>query len=106
MKNIQRIQTRADLPDLKAARSYITHDEAGNPIRFTVSKRKRQVLEALRRGPIYCASPVRLSQAVAELRETIAEAAITTDWFEIVKDGETIRYGAYRLTWDVQEGKE
>lgn len=33
-----------------------------------IGKRLRQVLEALQKGPIFCASPVRLSDAVLILR--------------------------------------
>lgn len=104
MKQIRFIRTRADLPATRAVFTYNATTSTGETLTFSVSKRLRQVLEALRAGPIYCASPVRLSQAVLELREIIGTDAIATDWFDTVADGEVARYGAYRLVWTVKGG--
>lgn len=57
-----------DLPaDRQPAQYEIIND--GLPKAFTVSKRKRQVLDLLMSGPFYCASPVRLSDVVFLLKE-------------------------------------
>lgn len=58
----------ADLPqDRRPAQYSVQYADRAKV--HTFSKRLRQVLDLLRRGPVFCASPVRISQAVMELRE-------------------------------------
>ena len=92
----QRILKRRDLPQAKAPAKYRV-TIAGKTTAHVFKKRVRQMLEALQMGPVYCASPVRLSPAVQTLREYLGEDAIATDWHESGKDDEYCRFGTYRL---------
>ena len=66
--NTTRVMRLADLPqDRRPAQYRVQHADKAKV--HTFSKRLRQVLDLLRRGPVFCASPVRISQAVMELRE-------------------------------------
>jgi len=53
-----------DLPQDRAPALFIVDNDRTT----LIGKRLRQVLEALQKGPIFCASPVRLSDAVLILR--------------------------------------
>lgn len=68
----------------------------------TLSRRQRQLIEALRRGPVFCASPVRLAPAIQSLRECFGESSIVTDWYESGEGDAYTRYGAYRLAAEVE----
>ena len=91
-----RILKRRDLPQTKIPTKYRV-TVGGKTTTHVFKKRVRQMLEALQMGPVYCASPVRLSPAVQTLRECPGEDAIATDWHENGKDDEYCRFGTYRL---------
>ncbi len=74
-------------------------DSAGRSI--AVSKRLRQVLEALVIGPLYCASAVRLSHYVDVLRDDHG-VNIETIWFSDNKGPIKTRYGVYVLRDEVR----
>ncbi|WP_073333838.1 hypothetical protein [Wenxinia saemankumensis] len=66
----------------------------GDKARHAVlSKRNRQVLDALRQGPVYCASPVRLSDKVLILKR---DYGLDIETIRIDGDEEG-RFGVYRL---------
>ena len=68
------------LRDLEPKRDKGTYELDGET-QIVVSKRWREMLETLRVGPVYCASPVRLSDAVCVLRREygVAIETQTTD---------------------------
>lgn len=67
-RNAQRIFCVADLPkDRRAACFHITRKD-GETLPVILHKRRRQIMELLMRGPVYCASPVRISDIVCILK--------------------------------------
>ncbi len=62
---------------------------------IVLSKRLRDMMDTLRKGPVYCASPVRLSDAVCVLRRD----------YQVPIETETTPEGRkfYRLACDVRE---
>ncbi len=68
---------------------------------IAISKRIRQVLEALAVGPLYCASTVRLSHYVDILRDDHG-VNIETLWFSDNKGPLKTRYGVYVLRDEVR----
>lgn len=69
--NAQRIWRVADLPKHRAPAHYLIATDDGEPTKVLLSKRRRQVMDLLMQGPVYCASPVRISDIVHLLkRET------------------------------------
>ncbi|WRH64420.1 MAG: hypothetical protein RSE12_08905 [Fuscovulum sp.] len=101
----QRITKRADLPKMRDPAIYLVEDAAGTA-RHVVQKRARQVLEALMREPIFCASPVRLGPAVQQLREIFGEGAIETVWHEVGEGDEYTRFGSYHLRAGIRRASE
>ncbi len=102
--NARRIWRIADLPPERAVAEYIVRNGADES-RVTFSKRKCQVIELLRQAPVYCASPVRISDIVFLLK--------TEDGIEI----ETLRFpgdptrgigpfGVYVLRSDIRPAVE
>ncbi len=67
--NAQRVKALPDLPSERAPMRFTITRADGRTVQFIADKRRRQVLELLMRGPVFCASPVRLSHAVLYLRE-------------------------------------
>ena len=63
-RNPRWIMSLRDLAQTRGRREYLVDRES----QIVVSKRWREMLETLRQGPVYCASPVRLSDAVCVLR--------------------------------------
>lgn len=101
----QRITKRADLPKTRAPAAYVVEDATVTAI-HTFQKRARQVLEALMRAPLFCASPVRLGPAVQYLREVLGEGAILTVWHESGDGDDHSRYGTYHLIATVRRASE
>ena len=70
-KDAKRVYRVADLPaNRRPARYKITRTD-GRSQTATLQKRNRQVLDLLQQGPVYCASPVRLSDIVHILKREI-----------------------------------
>ena len=67
--NSQMIWGVKGLSSGREPREYEIHDNDGGVRLITLSKRIRQVLDTLMRGPVHCASPVRISDMVYLLRE-------------------------------------
>lgn len=78
-KDTRWIMSRRDLPQTRVPSSYLLKKETGDERTITLSHRYLQVFEALRIGPIHCASPLRLSDAVLILRRDY-EVDIVTDF--------------------------
>ena len=64
----QRVRSVADLPPQRAPARYRIRQADGSTREVLLNKRHRQVLDLLRRGPVFAASPLRISDAVRELR--------------------------------------
>ncbi|MFT4999474.1 MAG: hypothetical protein ACI875_000468 [Planctomycetota bacterium] len=95
------VMSRKDLPLRRApARFKITHKD-GSVFEITLSKRKRQVLELLCRGKVFCASPVRISQFVCLLKHEDG-INIFTEIYTEETSTECGKYGIYRLDDEVE----
>ena len=92
----QRIWRVADLPNDRAPARYMIADENGKPTTVLLSKRRRQVMDLLKQGPVYCASPVRISDIVHLLKR---ETGVVVDTEYYPGDTETGAgtYGVYFL---------
>lgn len=100
LPNARWIRSRKDLPDTRDEADYFVLDGDGKSKTVTLSKRLRQVLEALLCGPIRCASPVRLSDAVLILRRDYG-LNIETDFHTDGEGDEAVTFGVYTLVDDV-----
>ena len=67
----QRIMRVADLPQERSPAQYEIQNGDGNPRLVTLARRQRQVMDLLVSAPVYCASPVRLSDVVHILKREI-----------------------------------
>ena len=92
----KRITRRADLPQERGLAAYSWLDEGGEEARTMVSKRDRQVLDAIIASPVFCASPVRVSDSVLRLRRDHGVPILRKDFTE--RDGdESLTFGVYLL---------
>jgi hypothetical protein len=78
--NARRIWRVADLPQDRGPATYLIRNGDKAPREVTLEKRQRQILDLLRAGPVYAASPVRISDIVHVLKR------------DIELDVETVRY--------------
>lgn len=85
------IMSLHDMSGNRAKQRYLIDGEA----EIVLSKRWRDMMDTLRKGPVYCASPVRLSDAVCVLRRDY-QVPIETD---TTPEGRKF----YRLACDVSE---
>jgi len=67
----QRIMRSADLPQERGAATYIVYNNDEEPLTATLDKRRRQILDLLMQGPVHCASPIRISDIVHNLKREI-----------------------------------
>ena len=100
-QNTQWIISRLDLPRRRGGAHYEVQHADGKRETITLSNRKRQVLDALIRNPIYCASPVRLSDIVLLLRNENG-ISIETEFFQENDGIENTRFGIYILVDQVR----
>ncbi len=97
----QRITRRSDLPQARGLAAYIWNDPDVGEVRTIVSKRDRQVLDAIIKSPVFCASPIRVSDSVLRLRRDHGVPVLREDYTE--QDGdETLNFGIYHLGANVQ----
>ena len=87
---------KKDLPQDRAPWVYEIHNEEGKAQRIILKNRTRQTIDALNRGPIFAASPVRLSNSIMILRRDYG-VEIETHIFS-ANDGSGGSYGIYELT--------
>ncbi len=100
-QSAKRILRRADLPKSRNLAAYTWPTEDGGESRTIVAKRDRQVLDAIIDGPVFCASPVRVSDSVLRLRRDHG-VPIETETFSERDGDESLTFGAYYLTADVR----
>lgn len=100
-QNTQWIISRLDLPRRRGGAHYEVQHADGKRETITLSNRKRQVLDALMRAPVYCASPVRLSDIVLLLRNENG-INIETEFFQENDGIENTRFGIYVLVDQVR----
>lgn len=96
-ENARWIISNRDLPQKYGPARFQVTKEDGRAFGLVVSKRKRQVLEALMKGPLYCASPIRLSDNVLLLRNEY-DVAIATDFYTDDSGPISTHFGIYTLT--------
>ncbi|SLN23366.1 hypothetical protein ROJ8625_00938 [Roseivivax jejudonensis] len=95
-KNARRIWRVADLPKDRRPVAYEIRNTDGSVRVCLLSKRKRQIMDLLIDAPVYCASPVRISDIVHVLkRETGVE--IHTDYYAGDPNTGAGAYGTYTL---------
>lgn len=94
--NTQRIMRVADLPQDRAIASYELRNGDDKPYIVHLCKRQRQVMELLMAGPVYCASPVRLSDVVHILKRDIG-LVVDTEFYPGDKATGSGDYGVYFL---------
>lgn len=88
-----RVMSRRDLPNTTALAGY--HIIDGDQQRHTmIQKSYRQVLEALRLSPIFCASIMRLSDIVFVLKK---DHGVNIETLLVKGDGDACAYGVYVL---------
>jgi len=95
INNARHIWGKKDLPQDRAPWVYEIQNEEGKAQRIILKNRNRQVLDALNRGPIFAASPVRLSDIVMILRHSYG-VEIETHMFS-ANDGSGGVFGIYEL---------
>ena len=94
--NAQRIWRVADLPKNRAPAHYLIGDEGREPTKVLLSKRRRQVMDLLKQGPVYCASPVRISDIVHLLKRETG-VAVDTEYYPGDTETGAGTYGVYFL---------
>ena len=95
-KNARRIWRVADLPPRRGVAWYSVETNNGTEQAHLLSKRRRQIMDLLMCGPVYCASPVRISDVVHILkRETGIE--VETEYYPGDEKTGSGTYGVYFL---------
>jgi hypothetical protein len=69
--NARRIWRVSDLPQDRGPATYLIRNGDAPRRKVTLDKRQRQILDLLRAGPVYAASPVRISDIVHILKRDI-----------------------------------
>ncbi|MBO9432568.1 hypothetical protein J7394_00015 [Ruegeria sp. R13_0] len=75
---------------------YLVESEGAEPRSILIGKNKKRILEALIDGPMYCASPCRLSHYIMLLRDDHG-INIETEWFSNDPRTGRERFGIYVL---------
>ncbi|MCV2866915.1 hypothetical protein OE647_19615 [Defluviimonas sp. WL0075] len=70
-RNAQRIYRVGELPKDRTPAHYRITRRDGEAVTVTLQKRRRQILDLLMQGPVYCASPVRISDIVCVLKHEL-----------------------------------
>lgn len=99
--NAQRIMRVADLPPDRKPTRYEIRNGTSKPRIVTLDKRKRQIVDLLMSAPVYCASPVRLSDVVHILKREIG-LEVETKYYPGNPITGSGAYGVYFLTSDVR----
>ena len=94
--NALRVEAWRDLPkDGAAARYKITREDGGVSV-ITLAKGNRIILDALLNQPVYCASPVRISDRVCILRREYS-VPIIKKMYENDAATDRAKFGVYFL---------
>ena len=103
--NALRVEAWRDLPSNKEpARYEITHED-GSTDQITLAKGNRIILDALIAQPVFCASPVRISDRVCILRHEYG-VPITKEMYDNDADTDRARFGVYFLDGNVRRIEE
>lgn len=95
-KNTLRVWSSRDLSQDRTLTRHRIRNSNGSVSTIVVKNRVGQVLNSLLDSPIFCASPVRISEAIRILRHELG-VEIETQRFE----GQNGQYGIYVLTCEV-----
>lgn len=99
--NALRVEAWRDLPkDVAAARYRITSEDGGVSV-ISLAKGNRIILDALLKQPVYCASPVRISDRVCILRHEYG-VPITKQMYENDAATDRAKFGVYFLNCRVE----
>jgi hypothetical protein len=94
--NSLRVEAWRDLPKDGAATRYkITREDGGVSV-ITLAKGNRIILDALLKQPVYCASPVRISDRVCILRHEYS-VPIIKEMYENDAETDRAKFGVYFL---------
>jgi hypothetical protein len=94
--NSLRVEAWRDLPKNGAAARYkITREDGGVSV-ITLAKGNRIILDALLKQPVYCASPVRISDRVCILRHEY-RVPIIKEMYENDAETDRAKFGVYFL---------
>ncbi len=94
--NALRVEAWRDLPADRTPARYQITDSDGDTRTITLSKGNRIILDALIKQPIYCASPVRVSDRVCILRHEYG-VPITKEMYENDTATDRAKFGVYFL---------
>ncbi len=94
--NARRKNRWRDFPNTVAPAQYLITDDTGETRTVTISKNKRRVLEGLMVAPMYCASPVRISDLVHILKRDYG-VDIGMDLYEDDRETDRAKFGIYTL---------
>lgn len=95
-ENALRVQTRDAMCKAISPATYRVINEDGNQSAITVSKGNRIVLDTLLKQPVFCASPVRISDNVCILRNEYG-VPITKEMYENDSATGRAKFGVYFL---------
>ena len=94
--NTLRVEAWRDLPSETSPASYLVKDDDGLVSKITLAKGNRIILDALLAQPVYCASPVRISDRVSILRREYG-VPITKEMYDNDTATDRARFGVYFL---------
>lgn len=94
--NTLRVYGWANLPGEKAPAQFNITDGTGESRTVTLSKNKRRILEGLMKQPMFCASPVRISDIVFILK-TDYGINIHMDLYSNDAETDRAKFGVYTL---------
>lgn len=94
--NALRVTRHADLPGATSPARYQITGEDGQTKTITLSKGNRVILDALIKQPVYCASPVRISDRVCILRRDYG-VPITKEMYSNDAATDRAKFGVYFL---------
>ena len=92
--NALRVKGWHDLPSQRTPARYQVTDNDGNTRTFTLAKGNRVILDALLKSPVYCASPVRVSDRVCILRHEYG-VPITIEMYQNDRATDRAKFGVY-----------
>jgi hypothetical protein len=99
--NALRVEAWRDLPSDRAPACYRITGDDGSVRQITLAKGNRIILDALLNQPVYCASPVRISDRVCILRRDY-RVPITKRMFENDAATDRAKFGVYFLSGRVE----
>lgn len=94
--NAKRIWRATDLPPHREVARYKVYRSDGTETFCSLSKRRCQVMDLLLSGPVFCASPVRISDMVHVLKSEVG-IEVETEYYPGSKESGSGPYGVYFL---------